>query len=87
MVLSSLGLSGINSTKIEIKAKKLLEEYVKGIDSAGKDPIGLAASAIYLVSKRIQLNITQTKIANAAKISQATIRNRSRDLQKIYEKS
>jgi transcription initiation factor TFIIB len=51
--------------------------------SAGKDPMGLAASVLYLASldnDDEKENITQTDIARAASVTEVTIRNRAKEL-------
>ena len=48
--------------------------------SAGKDPMGLAASVLYLASLKNGESITQTDIADAAGVTEVTIRNRAKDL-------
>ena len=50
--------------------------------SAGKDPMGLAASVLYLASLNTGENITQANIADAAGVTEVTIRNRVKDLKK-----
>ena len=48
--------------------------------SAGKVPMGLAAMVLYLACQRSGENITQREIAEAAWVTEVTIRNRVRDL-------
>lgn len=48
--------------------------------SAGKVPMGLAATVLYLACQRSGENITQREIAEAAGVTEVTIRNRVRDL-------
>jgi transcription initiation factor TFIIB len=50
--------------------------------SAGKDPMGLAATILYLSSLKTGENITQNNISNAAGVTAVTLRNRFRDLKK-----
>ena len=51
----------------------------KGI-SAGKDPMGLAAAVLYLSCQSNGEGISQRNIAEAAGVTEVTIRNRSKDL-------
>ena len=44
--------------------------------AAGKDPMGLATSVLYISSIKTGENITQDNIANAAGITGVTLRNR-----------
>jgi transcription initiation factor TFIIB len=51
--------------------------------SAGKNPMGLAASVLYLSCLKYGLKeISQTRISNAAGISEVTLRNTCKDLKK-----
>jgi len=50
-----------------------------GLSLIGKDPKGLAASAIYLAVKSTNKRMTQTEIAKAAKITEVTLRSRIKD--------
>jgi transcription initiation factor TFIIB len=51
----------------------------KGI-SAGKDPMGLAAAALYIAATLEGENITQKQISHAAEVTEVTIRNRYKNL-------
>jgi transcription initiation factor TFIIB len=50
----------------------------------GKDPLGMAASILYLVNltERKKSPLTQADIAGAAAVTEVTIRNRSKELRK-----
>jgi transcription initiation factor TFIIB len=48
--------------------------------SAGKVPMGLAATVLYLACQSNGENITQREIAGAAGVTEVTVRNRVRDL-------
>jgi transcription initiation factor TFIIB len=50
--------------------------------SAGKNPMSLAATVLYLACIKTGENITQDNIANAARVTGVTIRNRLKDLKK-----
>ena len=68
-------------------AIKILDETQKRQESAGKDPMGLAASALYLACVINGVSITQREIADAAGVTEVTIRNRYKGLKdaKILE--
>ena len=51
--------------------------------TAGKDPVGLAAAAIYLAAVHNNVNITQRNIAIRAEITEVTIRNRAKGLREM----
>ena len=53
-----------------------------GFITAGKDPKGIAAAAIYLGSKISSENRTQKEISKLAKVTEVTLRMRVKDLQK-----
>jgi transcription initiation factor TFIIB len=53
-----------------------------GFNTAGKDPKGIAAAAIYLGSKICNENRTQKEISKLAKVTEVTLRMRVKDLQK-----
>jgi transcription initiation factor TFIIB len=69
------------SQKIEQKAIKIMNAATKSAVSAGKSPMGLAASILYL-SCLINgcNNISQTVFAQTAGVTEVTIRNISKDL-------
>ena len=50
--------------------------------SAGKHPMSLAATVLYLSCRMTGENITQENIANAAGVTGVTLRNRLNDLKK-----
>ena len=61
---------------VEEHAAELLQEYIAKKFSSGKDPKGLAASAIYIASRRLDIKATQEDLAEAAQITPVTVRNR-----------
>ena len=74
------------SSKLEITEKtkryaiKVLQEAQDRKESAGKDPMGLAASALYLSCVKNGVSVTQRDIAEAAGVTEVTIRNRYKGL-------
>ena len=48
--------------------------------SAGKDPMALAATVLYISSIKTGENISQEEISNAAGVTGVTLRNRVKDL-------
>ena len=57
----------------------ILEAQRRGI-SVGKDPMGIAASVLYLAGQVTGEYKTQAEIAGAAGVTEITVRNRSREL-------
>ncbi|MBS1267512.1 MAG: Transcription initiation factor IIB [Nitrosopumilus sp.] len=74
------------SSKLKITEKtkryaiKVLQEAQDRKESAGKDPMGLAASALYLSCVKNGVSVTQRDIAEAAGVTEVTIRNRYKGL-------
>ena len=61
-------------------AAKVLKVSQEHEESAGKDPMGLAAAALYLACVKNGEDITQRDIAEAASVTEVTIRNRYKGL-------
>jgi transcription initiation factor TFIIB len=68
------------SEKTKRQAMSIMNDVAKNGISAGKDPMGLAATVLYLSSLKTGENITQHDISNAAGITEVTLRNRVKDL-------
>jgi transcription initiation factor TFIIB len=49
-------------------------------ETVGKDPVGLAAAALYIACKLTGFKRTQRKIAASAEVSEVTVRNRAKGL-------
>ena len=71
------------NTSVFEKASCLIIEKAResGFNSAGKDPKGIAAAAIYIASKICNENRTQKEISKLAKVTEVTLRMRVKDLQ------
>jgi transcription initiation factor TFIIB len=68
------------SEKTKRYAVKVLKEAQERKESAGKDPMGLAATALYLSCVKNGVSITQRDLAEAAGVTEVTIRNRYKGL-------
>jgi len=85
-VVDSIQLIARISSKLAIPEKtkryavKVLQEVQKRKESSGKDPMGLAASALYLACVKNGVTITQRDLAEAAGVTEVTIRNRYKNL-------
>ncbi|WP_048192338.1 transcription initiation factor IIB [Pyrolobus fumarii] len=75
-IVSLLGLS----TRVEAEAIKILMQAKKKGLTAGKDPAGLAAAAIYIAALKLGERRTQKEIAAAAGVTEVTVRNRYKEL-------
>jgi transcription initiation factor TFIIB len=71
-IASKLGIT----EKTKRYASKVLKIAQENKESAGKDPMGLAAAALYLACIKNNENMTQRDIAEAANVTEVTIRNR-----------
>ncbi len=76
------------ASKLEITEKtkryavKILKDAQERKESAGKEPMGLAASALYLSCVKNRIPVTQRDMAEAANVTEVTIRNRCKDLRR-----
>ena len=75
-IIEQLKLSG----EILREAMKILDEAKKKGLTAGKDPAGLAAAAVYIASLLKGEVRTQKEVAMAAQVTEVTVRNRYKEL-------
>jgi transcription initiation factor TFIIB len=68
------------SEKTRRVALNVMTRVVQSGISAGKDPMGLAASVLYLACLSTGESRTQTDIAEAAGVTEVTVRNRYKNL-------
>jgi transcription initiation factor TFIIB len=61
-------------------AVDIMKKVTKSGISAGKDPMGLAASVLYIACLNTGESRTQTDIADAAGVTEVTVRNRYKNL-------
>ena len=66
--------------KTKRKALEILKRTKEGKISAGKDPMGLGAAALYVACVMNGENKTQKDVAEAAGVTEVTIRNRYKGL-------
>jgi transcription initiation factor TFIIB len=71
--------------KTKREAIDTMYEISKRGITAGKDPMGLAASVLYLSSFIVGEHVTQSQIADAAGVTEVTLRNRFKDLKTRLE--
>ncbi|MGH9876553.1 MAG: transcription initiation factor IIB [Nitrososphaerales archaeon] len=73
-----------NKARISEKTKRMavdtMEEIIKKEITAGKNPVGLAAAVLYLSCISNNEKRTQKDIADAAGVTEVTVRNRFKDL-------
>jgi len=68
---------------VQNKARELLRQAEKAKAVTGKDPMGLAAAALYVASELFGEKKTQKEIAAAAAVTEVTVRNRYKGLQHV----
>jgi transcription initiation factor TFIIB len=66
--------------KITRQAMNMMTDVIKKEITAGKHPMSLTAAVLYMSSIKVGGNTTQISIANAAGITEVTLRNRIREL-------
>jgi len=71
--------------RVAVLAEKIINVAKKMKITAGKDPVGLASAAVYYATRLLGYNVTQRDIANAAEITEVTVRNRCRYLMEDME--
>jgi transcription initiation factor TFIIB len=64
-----------------------MNEVAENEISVGKNPMGLAATVLYASSLKTGENKTQKDIAEAASVTEVTLRNRLKDLKSKIELS
>jgi transcription initiation factor TFIIB len=73
-----------NKANLSERTNRTVREIRKNVTksgmSAGKDPMGLAASVLYLACLNTGESRTQTDIAEAAGVTEVTVRNRYKNL-------
>jgi len=75
-IASQVGIS----EKTKRHAIKILKKAEESQSLAGKDPMGLAASSLYLASLKMGEKISQKQVALASGVTEVTIRNRCKGL-------
>ncbi|WP_251342081.1 transcription initiation factor IIB [Haloplanus halophilus] len=75
------------SDEAERLAREMLDAAKERGVHSGKNPVGLAAAAVYAAPLLTNEQITQKAVSEVADISEVTIRNRYRELLAAYEDS
>lgn len=73
------------SSHTEGLAIQLINEAQNRRATHGKDPSAVAAAALYLAGKLVKENVTQSCLAEAANVTEVTIRNRKKHLTKALK--
>jgi transcription initiation factor TFIIB len=75
------------SEKTTRLAMNMMTEIIKSKISAGKNPMSFAATVLYISSFKAGEKLTQIDIANAAGVTEVTIRNRVKELNNTVGKT
>jgi transcription initiation factor TFIIB len=73
------------SEKTKRQAMNIMHSVTRSGISAGKDPMGLAASVLYLSCMNTGESRTQTEISEAAGVTEVTVRNRYKNLKRLLD--
>ncbi|MFL6456218.1 MAG: transcription initiation factor IIB family protein, partial [Nitrososphaeraceae archaeon] len=73
------------SEKTKRQAVDIMDNVTKREISNGKNPMGLAASVLYISSMKTGENITQGDLSDAAGVTEVTLRSRYKDLMNRLE--
>ena len=74
--ISDLKLSGL----VQKRSVEILRRAVESGLTSGRGPMGLAAASIYIASLLLNERRTQREIAEAARVTEVTVRNRYKEL-------
>ena len=77
----------ILSERTKRQAADIMSKAIRREIPAGRDPMGLAASVLYLSSLSSDEKITQAHLAKAAGVTEVTLRKGAKDLRKELSKS
>ncbi|MEM2205030.1 MAG: transcription initiation factor IIB [Candidatus Hadarchaeales archaeon] len=73
---SELGLSG----EVQSKAIEILKEAMEKGLTSGRGPTGVTAAAIYIAAQMLGERRTQREVADVARVTEVTVRNRYKEL-------
>ncbi|MFX1590461.1 MAG: transcription initiation factor IIB, partial [Promethearchaeota archaeon] len=68
--------------EVEKEAMRVLQNFINKTSISGKDPKGLCAGAIYLVSKIRNVKVSQKDISGIVGVTEVTLRSRYKELLK-----
>jgi len=74
-------------TETKQRAEELLEAGKREAVHSGKNPVGLAAAAIYAAARLTNVEVTQHEVADVADVSAVTIRDRYTELLDAADRS
>jgi transcription initiation factor TFIIB len=68
--------------EIEKESMKILNRFIENTSISGKDPKGLCAGAIYLITKLRNVKVSQKDISRVIGVTEVTLRSRYKELLK-----
>ena len=71
--------------QVVVEAIRIVKKVRKLGLTAGKDPSGLAAAAVYLAALKFGLRKTQKEVAQVAGVTEVTVRNRYKEIEKVVK--
>jgi transcription initiation factor TFIIB len=71
------------SDEVERRARELLKTAKRNAVHSGKNPVGLAAAAVYAAGLLTDQKVTQSAVSEVADVSEVTIRNRYQELLEV----
>ena len=71
--------------RVSRRAREILSSVASHTVIVGKNPLVLAAAALYLAAEENKLDVTKTVIADAAEVSTISLRKRLVDINKALE--
>ncbi|HLI45710.1 MAG TPA: transcription initiation factor IIB family protein [Geobacterales bacterium] len=69
--------------KVKERAIQIVEDAKEKGLVAGRNPVSIAAAAVYYACKKLRIAITQKEIAAKAFITEATLRNRYKEIKEL----
>jgi transcription initiation factor TFIIB len=73
------------SQEVEERSRELLETATAEGATSGKNPVGMAAAALYAAALLCNEKVTQDTVSEVADVTEVTIRNRYQELLELHE--
>ena len=80
-IITGMGVNQDEQLKVQIKAGKMIEKFLKLPESSGRNPSGVAACAVYLCIK----GVTQNEASECSGVSLSTIANNVKIMRKVLK--
>ena len=80
-MITGMSVKPDEQLKVQIKAGKMIEKFLKLPESSGRNPSGVAASAVYLCVK----GLTQNEASECSGVSLSTIANNVKVMRKVLK--